>query len=252
MAKILLDAGHGGVEPGAVFEGRQEKDDTLNLVLAVGQRLHENGVDVSYTRTTDVYFSPFEKITIANNSHADFMVSVHRNSCEQPNSINGIQTLVFDHDGMKTNMAERINQRLEKIGFANLGIEDRPNLVILKNTKLPTIMEEVGYINCQQDNALLDHKFNDIAGAIAEGIMETIQGMVKTDPVYYRVQVGQFQSRANALCYLNKLQDADFPGFIIYENGIFKVQSGAFADMERAVSMEDKLRKCGYNTFITT
>ena len=55
--KIILDAGHGGDEPGAIYNGRKEKDDTLRLTLAVGRILEENGVSTLYTRTTDVYNS---------------------------------------------------------------------------------------------------------------------------------------------------------------------------------------------------
>lgn len=59
--KIMIDAGHGGRDPGAVYNGRQEKDDVLELALAVGQILEDAGLDVEYTRTTDVYESPSEK-----------------------------------------------------------------------------------------------------------------------------------------------------------------------------------------------
>ena len=58
MPLIVLDAGHGGANPGAVYQGRQEKDDVLALTLAVGRILENRGVDVYYTRTTDVYESP--------------------------------------------------------------------------------------------------------------------------------------------------------------------------------------------------
>ena len=51
--KVILDAGHGGDEPGAIYNGRKEKDDTLRLTLAVGRILEENGVSTLYTRTTD-------------------------------------------------------------------------------------------------------------------------------------------------------------------------------------------------------
>lgn len=57
--KIVLDAGHGGEDPGAVYKDRKEKDDNLKLALAVGRILEDNGVDVVYTRTTDVYQTPF-------------------------------------------------------------------------------------------------------------------------------------------------------------------------------------------------
>ena len=57
----MLDAGHGGRDPGAVYNGRQEKIDTLSLTLAIGQILQERGIDVLYTRTTDIYESPYQK-----------------------------------------------------------------------------------------------------------------------------------------------------------------------------------------------
>ena len=50
---IMIDAGHGGNDPGAVYKGRREKDDNLALAMEVGRILSENGVDVLYTRTTD-------------------------------------------------------------------------------------------------------------------------------------------------------------------------------------------------------
>ena len=60
--KVMIDAGHGGTkDPGAVFEDRMEKDDTLRLALAVGRILEENGVNVVYTRSTDVYARPTRK-----------------------------------------------------------------------------------------------------------------------------------------------------------------------------------------------
>ena len=59
--KVMIDPGHGGTDPGAVYGERQEKDDSLRLALAVGDILARNGVDVEYTRTEDVYQTPFEK-----------------------------------------------------------------------------------------------------------------------------------------------------------------------------------------------
>lgn len=53
--RIILDAGHGGFDSGAVYKGRKEKDDSLRLALEVGDRLVQNGLQVAYTRTTDVY-----------------------------------------------------------------------------------------------------------------------------------------------------------------------------------------------------
>ena len=70
-AKIMIDAGHGGYDNGASYEGRLEKNDNLNLALALGDELERRGYDVEYTRTTDVYDSPARKAQIGNERGAD-------------------------------------------------------------------------------------------------------------------------------------------------------------------------------------
>ena len=88
-SSIMLDAGHGGRDPGAVYQGRQEKDDTLRLTLAIGEILQNNGIDVEYTRTTDIYESPLQKAQEANAAGVDFFVSIHRNSFPTDNVVSG-------------------------------------------------------------------------------------------------------------------------------------------------------------------
>ena len=58
---IALDAGHGGSDPGATYNGRAEKDDTLRLTRAVGKILEMNGINVYYVRDNDEYETPFKK-----------------------------------------------------------------------------------------------------------------------------------------------------------------------------------------------
>ena len=72
MAGVILDAGHGGYDNGAQYDGRKEKDDNLRLTLAVGQILEQNGVPVSYTRQSDIYqflFITFEFVQKHHSSH---------------------------------------------------------------------------------------------------------------------------------------------------------------------------------------
>lgn len=123
---VVIDAGHGGErDSGAVYLGREEKNDNLNLALAVGKILQDHGIEVVYTRTTDVYQQPAQKAQIANNTGADFFVSIHRNSGSVPGQYNGVQTLVYAPSGIKLLMAENINEELEKAGFQNLGVESQ-------------------------------------------------------------------------------------------------------------------------------
>ena len=174
MALVVIDPGHGGANPGAVYNGRQEKDDILALSLAVGNILEQNGVDVYFTRTTDVYESPYQKATEGNQVGADYFVSIHRNSSPYPNQYTGIETLVYNRYGEAARMAYNINAQLEEVGFVNQGVNERPNLVVLNSTQMPAVLVEVGFLNNDQDNQLFDERFDDIARAIADGILQTI------------------------------------------------------------------------------
>ena len=158
-----------------MYNGRQEKDDVLKLVLAIGEILQNSGIDVEYTRTTDIYETPFQKATEANEAGVDFFISIHRNSSPLANQYMGVESLIYNLSGIKYEMAENINAQLETVGFKDLGVKARPNLVVLRRTKMPAILVEVGFINSDSDNTLFDKNFYDIAQAIADGILDTLE-----------------------------------------------------------------------------
>lgn len=174
MPLIVLDAGHGGSNPGAVYQGRQEKDDVLALTLAIGRILEDRGVDVYYTRTSDIYESPAQKAQEGNQVGADYFVSIHRNFSPYPNQYSGVESLVYSRYGAAAQMANNINQQLEAVGFLNLGVNERTNLVVLNRTQMPAVLVEVGFLNTDADNQLFDERFDDIAQAIADGILITL------------------------------------------------------------------------------
>ena len=172
--KVILDAGHGGRDPGAVYQNRQEKDDALALALAVGEILEQAGIDVVYTRTEDVYNTPYEKAVMGNNSGADYFISIHRNATAAPGGASGIETLVYSKGGEAERLAGNINDELEDLGFQNRGITERPNLVVLRRTSMPAVLVEAGFIDSPKDNEQFDRQFSEIARAIAEGFLETV------------------------------------------------------------------------------
>lgn len=249
---IMLDAGHGGRDPGAVYNGRQEKDDTLELVLAVGEILQNNGIDVEYTRTTDVYESPYQKAMEANEAGVDYFVSIHRNSFPRPNEVNGVESLVYNKSGIKYEMAQNINAQLETVGFVNLGVKERPNLVVLRRTKMPAVLVEVGFINSDVDNNLFDANFDDIASAIADGILDTLNGTQPEQEMRYSVQTGAFRNRKYAENLLAELQEMEFPARIEMGNGFYRVRVGSYPTLNDAVLMEQRLKRAGYPTVIVT
>ena len=249
---IMLDAGHGGRDPGAVYNGRQEKDDTLRLTLAVGEILQNHDIDVEYTRTTDVYESPYEKAMEANNAGVDFFISIHRNSFPTDNVVSGVESLVYELSGIKLEMAENINEQLEAVGFVNLGVKARPNLVVLRRTKMPAVLVEVGFINSNTDNQLFDDNFDAIAQAIASGILDTLEMDHVIDPPGYKVQVGAFRNPTYANRLLNELLEQDFPASIVDTDGFFRVQVGNYDTLDDATAMEQRLKRAGYPTIIVS
>ena len=212
---IMLDAGHGGRDPGAVYNGRREKDDNLRITLAVGEILQSNDIDVLYTRTTDIYESPLQKATEANEAGVDFFVSIHRNSFPTDNVVSGVESLVYDLSGIKLEMGENINAQLEAI-------------------------------NSNTDNALLDQNFDAVAQAIANGILMTINGGGAQNPdqadYTFRVQTGAFRNPVYANRMLNELLEQDFPAAISEGDGLFRVRVGQYANLDDASEMEQRLR----------
>ncbi|MBQ7795169.1 MAG: N-acetylmuramoyl-L-alanine amidase [Lachnospiraceae bacterium] len=253
---VIIDAGHGGVEPGAVFEGRREKDDTLQLAFDVGNALERRGVQVEYTRVNDVYDSPYEKAAMGNQSNADFFVSIHRNAMPVPGTASGIETLVYSRNGTSGLLAENINTELRNIGWPDLGVNERPGLVVLRRTRMPAVLIEAGFIDNPVDNAFFDANMAATADAIADGIVKTFDEVEQQQqasgevPGYYVVQVGIFRRREYAEEELRELREHGFEGHMIAKNGLFYVRSGAFRDLNNAIERERQLRRQGFDTLI--
>lgn len=169
MAKICLDAGHGGKDPGAEGYGRQEKKDVLKLTLEVGSVLKGRGHTIAYTRTTDVYESPSAKAKEGNASGAAFFASFHRNSAKDKTA-NGHETLVYANSGKAKLCADAANKNMASIGFKNRGTKIRTDLAVLRGTTMPAVLFEVGFISNSGDNSLFDKKFSNIAKGYADAI----------------------------------------------------------------------------------
>ncbi len=276
--RIVIDAGHNGLsDPGAVYNGRRESDDVLRLAQAVGEILSRNGYDVDYTRTGDINQSVVQKAQLANNAGADLFVSLHRNMASYPGQYNGVQTLIYNRSGIKQQMAENINSNLEGVGFKNINVETRPDLAVLRRTQMPALLVEVGFIDSEKDNQIFDSRFNEIAQAIADGIMDTLNTADADSsvdpPVRYAYQA-PFQTAAPVSSFqMNPLPsmnwtpfqtEADTPdaepdtaGMQNQQSAgnsrpLYRVQVGAFHNLQNAIELEQELKRLGYNTWIVT
>ncbi len=258
MPTIVIDAGHGGYDNGASYQGRNEKDENLRMALAVGEILMRSGLDVEYTRVADVFQAPAEKAELANELDGDILVSFHRNSSPEPNTYSGVQSLIYEEGGLAQQLADNINQEVSKVGFQNLGTNNRTNLAILRRSEMPAVLVEVGFLNTDADNTLLDRRFSETAQAIADGIIGTLlqDGQIvladNTDTETYRVQTGLFGNRENADRMALGLRQMGFPVAIEMSNGLYAVKVGNGDDLEDAVELEQRLRRMGYETLVVS
>ena len=83
--------------------------------------------------------------------------------------------MVYSNFGEAARLARNINKQLIQTGFEDMGINEGTNLVVLNSTSMPAVLVEVGFINTDEDNRLFDERFDEIASAIADGILETVR-----------------------------------------------------------------------------
>lgn len=206
MAKWLLDPGHGGTDPGATYNGRKESNDTLRLTLRVGELLKYNNQSVYYTRTSDDTVSLSGRSGMENSGDYDYFISIHRNAYK-PETAKGVETYIYSKGGKSEQLAIKVNDELVKIGFSNRGVKVA-NFHVLRETKAPAILIEVGFIDNSYDNDIFDANFEKIAVAIVKGCLSEIGKTINipnnsvedntVEEIYYRCVAGSFKKRENA------------------------------------------------------
>ncbi len=179
---ICLDPGHGGGDPGATLDDRLEKDDNLHLALAVRDRLEGAGradLSVLLTRADDSEVSLQQRADLANEANATLFISLHRNSGGGA----GIETWISAKaEKQESRLANYIQDRLKAIqGVRSRGVRSgtaanpAANYAVIGQTRMPACLVEVGFIDNANDNQLFDLRFDQLADAIADGILQMVE-----------------------------------------------------------------------------
>jgi len=194
---VVLDAGHGGYDPGAVGRDSDgniilyEKEIGLKLARKVKTYLQSRGVCVVMTRETDKALGNTEmddlmtRAEIANDSDASLFVSFHTNAFTNPEASG---TCVL-YAGLATNpgygisgkeVAQNIQIPLVAVtGLRDRGVVARPNIVVLRETAMPAVLIECAFISCPQDQQVLSNevKLDQMSQAIGDGIIKSLTQM---------------------------------------------------------------------------
>lgn len=227
MVKIYLDPGHGGSDPGAVGNGLKEKDLTLKIARKIRDLLknYEN-VSVRMSRDSDKFISLTARANDANKWGADYFVSIHINA----GGGTGFESFIYNGTVSKATVANQniVHPEIVKdTGFKDRG-RKRANFAVLRQTKMPAILTENGFIDNAADAKKL--KSDSFLDKIAQG---HVDGLVKALGLKKKKSATKTTSNTKT------------------SGKLYKVQVGAFADKKNAEKLAAELKKKGYSTYIT-
>lgn len=179
---VCLDAGHGGTDAGAVNGDRLEKNDNLRMALAVRDKLENAGSErltVLLTRADDAALELQQRVDLANENGATLFVSLHRNS----GGGKGVEVWTSSlKEKAECRLAQYIMDALEQAGVQKVrgvkhGTAGNPavSYTVVGRTEMPACLVELGFIDNDEDNALLDSHWDAYAQAIADGILRMVE-----------------------------------------------------------------------------
>ncbi len=153
-ATIVIDAGHGGEDPGAPAVTYNEKEVTLKTAKVLAARLQKAGANVILTRDSDETVSLNQRTVISNQAAADAFISIHYDSTENPNEASGTTTYYYYEK--ERPLAEAINAQLQQNGLLpNNGVHFG-DFYVTRENRQPAVLLELGYLNNTVDQSTIN------------------------------------------------------------------------------------------------
>ena len=176
--KVVIDPGHGGTDYGAIREGINEKDITMDLSQRVAAILKSKGYKYALTRTEDIYLGLQERCDFTETENPQIFVSIHVNSAVATDPY-GIETHYYHEESKE--LADVIQKHLIKsIDTKDRGVL-KSKFYVINHTDVPAVLVETGFISNPSERAELitEKRKQATAKAIAEGIIEYLKGINK-------------------------------------------------------------------------
>lgn len=177
MAKVFLNPGHClNIDSGAVNKvNKVNEAEICNLIAKkVTMYLDRAGCEVKFLQSNNLcgeYPAHPNIVATANDSGADIFISLHCNAFNE--KANGTECLVFAKGSYAEDLANAIqNQIISSLGTVDRGVKERPDLAVLKGTKMPAVLVEMAFIDNADDCSKLISKQDDFARAIARGVTD--------------------------------------------------------------------------------
>lgn len=178
--RIIVDAGHGGKDPGAIAVNRlHEKDVNLDVARTLARELKTSGHHVSLTRRDDRFIELDERVAIGNRSVADLFVSIHADAAQNPSAVGFTLYVSRRASAGSLAAAEAIRRQLRRTGVPDRGVR-RADFRVLKGARGPSVLVELGFLSNAGEARMLARKsYRDtLAAAIRRGIDDYFSELV--------------------------------------------------------------------------
>lgn len=215
---VVIDAGHGGSDPGAQRGDNNEKDMTLAIALKLKRVLEEQGIRTIMTRADDTFVSLEDRVRITNEAQPDAFVSVHINSLETDRDIQGIETY-YQTEQSKI-LANKIHENL----VGKLQVPDRyvrkARFYVINHTPHPAVLAEVGFIsNKSERDKLISSDYQlKVADSIGQGVILFLSGSAEMPPIASRAVLPGSQASSSAISSTEKARLAQDETNVVKKN----------------------------------
>ena len=217
--KWYLDFGHGGKDPGAIgYTNLKESDIALKIGMIIKENLENALEKVITTRKNDKYYSLDYRTTKANHENCDYFISIHLNSATNT-SAKGCEVWIYNENSKLQTLANNLcNNLATKMNTPNRGIKYSKKLAVLKNTKMPALLIEIDFISNKEveNNLRNDNHLKNIADTISSTLLSFVNKSIVEDKVFYRVCIGSFSNKDNAVKLKNEAICKGFKDTYIY------------------------------------
>lgn len=225
-ADFIIDAGHGGTDPGATnTNGREEADDNLNMALSVGKLLEDIGYTVAYTRITDVFDSVAVKSAKGEAGSFNYYLCFHRNSATS--EAYGVEYLYRTDDAASLEFAKAFETEFVADAiWTNRGTKARSDLTVLNNNTIPTVLLELGFISTSAENDKFDTYFNETAQAVARAAIKHYGATIGFAGGFNSPTEAGFTSAYEASVTIDKAEtkQLSFNGWLLHTLGVKNIQ----------------------------
>jgi len=194
---VFLDPGHGGRDPGAVYNGLREKDLNMSIYRKLRSELEKLGYTVLTSRDSDVYVDYVtERSEMVNKTDADVFISIHFNATGVPGANrSGVETYIYEpdedikprinkvahDDPTRLSESKRLADNIHNSVVSVAGANDRgvhgSNYAVLRETVKPAVLIELGYMDSPEYKKISDDKYQN---KLVEGIVTGLRNFYKT------------------------------------------------------------------------